>query len=193
MKENKQEWLKIDMHMHSQYSKKYDPHRVKDMSAKDYVDILMQNGIKIFSITDHNTFSSKYYREIRNYIKDLPIKIINGAELEVYIDDKNSIHMGVYFPDNIDAEKLENCINNLYNNSKPKFSELLHGLSTLNSKFILIPEGDKSKGVTRIVTKLNDDDKKCIEKYAMYKVFSAFDVRENFNQVSKEKWAEEQL
>lgn len=190
MKENKQEWLKIDMHMHSQYSKKYDPHRVKDMSAKDYVDTLMQNGIKIFSITDHNTFSSKYYREIRNYIKDLPIKIINGAELEVYIDDKNSIHMGVYFPDNIDAEKLEKCINNLYNNSKPKFSELLHGLSTLNSKFILIPEGDKSKGVTRIVTKLNDDDKKCIEKYAMYKVFSAFDVRENFDQVSKEKWAE---
>lgn len=190
MEDNKQEWLKIDMHMHSQYSKKYDLHRVKEMTAKDYVDTLIKKGIKIFSITDHNTFSSKYYNEIRDYIKDLPIRIINGAELDVYIDDTNSIHMGVYFPDNIDGKELEDCINDLYSDSKPKFSELLHGLAKLNSKFILIPEGDKSNGVTRIVNKLNDDDKKCIEKYAMYKVFSAFDVRENFNQISKEKWAE---
>lgn len=190
MEVKKQEWLKIDMHMHSQYSKKYDHRRVKDMSAKDYVDTLIQKGIRIFSITDHNTFSNKYYSEIKDYIKDLPIRIINGAELDVYIDDINSIHMGVYFPDDVDGKKLEECINNLYNDSRPKFSELLYGLSKLNSKFILIPEGDKSKGVTRVVNKLNDDDKKCIEKYAMYKVFSAFDVRENFDQVSKEKWAE---
>lgn len=190
MENNKQEWLKIDMHMHSQYSKKYDSHRVKEMTAKEYVDTLMKKGIKIFSITDHNAFSSKYYNEIREYIKDLPIRIINGAELEVYIDDVNSIHMGVYFPNDVDGEKLEKCINDLYNDSKPKFSELLFGLSKLNSKFILVPEGDKSKGVTRIVNKLNDDDKKCIEKYAMYKIFSAFDVRENFDQISKEKWAE---
>lgn len=89
MEDNKQEWLKIDMHMHSQYSKKYDLHRVKEMTAKDYVDTLIKKGIKIFSITDHNTFSSKYYNEIRDYIKDLPIRIINGAELDVYIDDTN--------------------------------------------------------------------------------------------------------
>ena len=104
----KQEWLLIDMHTHSQYSKinkKSDSKRVCEMGADKYVDILISNGVKIFSITDHNYYSHKYYDEIDKYIKDnsLNIKIINGVELDAYVElaDKTQdyIHICVYFDD----------------------------------------------------------------------------------------------
>ena len=56
MENNKQEWLKIDMHMHSQYSKKYDLHKVKEITAKEYFYTLINKLIKIFIITYHNSF-----------------------------------------------------------------------------------------------------------------------------------------
>lgn len=98
----KQQWLKCDMHMHSYYSKKKDKDRVKQMSAKDYADTLLDKGINIFSITDHNVYSSSYYDEIRKYIVDKPIEIINGTELDVYVNDKDFFQMGVYFDSNLD-------------------------------------------------------------------------------------------
>ena len=56
--------------MHSYYSKSKDKTRVKQMSAKDYVDALLDKGINIFSITDHDVYSSSYYDDIRKYIID---------------------------------------------------------------------------------------------------------------------------
>ena len=76
----KQQWLKCDMHMHSYYSKAKDKDKVTQMSAKVYVDTLLAKGINIFSITDHNVYSSSYYDGIRNYIVGKPIEIINGPE-----------------------------------------------------------------------------------------------------------------
>ena len=52
-----QDWLLIDMHTHSEFSKYGKPSdsgRVKNMSAKEFVDTLYSYGVKIFSITDHN-------------------------------------------------------------------------------------------------------------------------------------------
>ena len=110
----KQQWLKCDMHMHSYYSKGKDKSRVKQMSAKDYVDTLLDKGINIFSITDHDVYSSSYYDDIRKYIIDKPIEIINGTELDVYVNDKDFFQMGVYFDNNLDGSKLEKTLNDLY-------------------------------------------------------------------------------
>lgn len=101
----KQQWLKCDMHMHSYYSKSKDKTRVKQMSAKDYVDALLDKGINIFSITDHDVYSSSYYDDIRKYIIDKPIEIINGTELDVYVNDKDFFQMGVYFDNNLDGNR----------------------------------------------------------------------------------------
>ena len=119
----KQEWLLLDMHLHSFYSKNNKPSesgRVRKMSAKEFVDILLSKNVKIFSITDHNYFSKAYYDEIEKYIDDnnIDMKIINGTELDVYVTLKNGtsdyIHICVYFDNNIDREKLEEKINSLY-------------------------------------------------------------------------------
>ena len=118
-----QKWLLIDMHMHSQFSKINKPgdkDKVKDMSAKEFVDILHNKKVEIFSITDHNYFSSDYYNIIDSYIKDsnLDMKLINGVELDVYVslnDGKEDIiHVCFYFDNTVDRTELEKIINNLY-------------------------------------------------------------------------------
>lgn len=187
----KQEWLKCDMHMHSQYSKGKDGSRVKEMTAKEYVDTLLAQDVKIFSITDHNCYSNFYYTEIKEYIKDKKIKVINGVELDVYVDVANNLYFqtGVYFDNNVDGEELEKTIFDLYDDNQPTFPDILNAVSKLNCKFIIIPEGDKSRGISNIIKKIPIEEAKEIKKYAMYKVFSAYDVKEIFNTESKNIWA----
>lgn len=155
-----QDWLLIDMHTHSEFSKYGKPSdsgRVKNMSAKEFVDTLYNYGVKIFSITDHNYFSEKYYNEIEHYINEekLEIKIINGVELDVYVESKklnDYVHICIYFDDTVDREKLQNIIYGLYHDDngedlKPDFLQILNELYELKSKFMIVPHGDKDRGV----------------------------------------------
>lgn len=188
----KQEWLKCDMHMHSYHSKPKDNTRVKQMTAQEYVDNLLEKNIRIFSITDHNIYSSQYYGEIKEYIKDKDIAVISGAELDVYVDTKDDTYfqMGVYFDSSVDDKQLESVITTLYEKgNKPKFVEILNKVATLGCKFIIIPEGNKARGLTTILGKVSPEEAKEINKYAMYKVFNAFDVTKTFDEGSMNVWA----
>ncbi len=198
-----QKWLLCDLHMHSQYSKINkvgDKSRVKDMPANEYVDVLNKHGVELFSITDHNYFSDNYYDEIDKYIADnnLSMKTINGVELDAYVElnngEKDSIHICIYFSDSTDRKKLNKTINSLYRDTddnllEPLFIDIINKLSELNTKFIIIPHGDKHKGLFKIVEDLNNDDVVEFYKYAMYKIFNAFDVRPGFYGVSESFWA----
>ena len=125
-------WLMCDMHMHSEYSaqiKSGDKGKVKKMAASEYVEILKSYGVEIFSITDHNYFSAKYYEEINDYINDnsLKMRCIPGVEFDTYIDtvnnDEKYIHVCVYFKESVDFNLLEEKVNKLYglpNSNKPK-------------------------------------------------------------------------
>lgn len=188
----KQEWLKCDMHMHSYHSKPKDNARVKQMTAQEYVDTLLQKNVRIFSITDHNMYSSAYYGEIKEYIKDKDIAVINGAELDVYVGTKEDTYfqMGIYFDNSVADKDLEEVIATLYKDgNKPKFVEILNGIATLGCKFIIIPEGDKARGITTILDKVSPEEVKEINKYAMYKIFNAFDVTKSFDEKSISIWA----
>lgn len=196
-----QKWLKIDMHMHSYYSsknKKGDCDKVKEMKAEEFVGILVDANVNIFSITDHNYFSKEFYDEIDKYIenKKLNIRIVNGVELDVNVDlnDKNSyIHVCIYFDDNVDRQKLQEIIDELYENEdlKPSFSQILEKLNALNTKYIVIPHGDKERGLfnKNLINKLNVESQPEFYKYAMYKIFNAFDVKEKFYKESINFWA----
>lgn len=198
-----QKWLLCDLHMHSQYSKINKPgdkSRVKDMVASEFVDILNQSGVELFSITDHNYFSDVYYDEIDKYItdNDLNMKIINGVELDAYVElkdgTKDSIHICIYFSDSTDRKKLNKVIYSLYRDNndnmlEPLFMEIINKLTELNTKFIIIPHGDKHKGLFKIIKNLNSEDAVDFYKYSMYKIFNAFDVRPGFYSVSESFWA----
>lgn len=194
----------IDMHMHSQYSKinkSGDKDKVKEMTPEEFVNILKTKSVEIFSITDHNYYSSEYYNQIDLYIKnnDLKMKLINGTELDVYVTLKDNtediIHVCFYFDDNVDREKLEKVINNLYrddagNEKKPHFKDILNELENINSKIIVIPHGDKDKGLlyNHLIDQLSLMENPEFYRYAMYKIFNAFDVRKGFYKKSIEFW-----
>lgn len=198
----KQKWILLDMHMHSDYSKYKDTGRVKRMDAKEFVDTMIKNNIKLFSITDHNRFNSKLYNEIETYIKenDFELKIINGIECDIKVElndgTEDIVHMCIYFDDKVDRTKLEEELENLYfdsgNLKKVDFSELLKVLFTLKSKFIIIPHGDKTRGLFNkdIIRKLGLGDKEEFHKYAMYKIFNAYDINPSFYDKNSDKfWA----
>ena len=197
-----QKWLLCDMHMHSQYSaitKKGDRSKVKEMSAEEYVETLKKHNVEVFSITDHNYFSSEYYDEIEEYIvqKKYCMKVVNGVELDVYIKEskKDYIHICFYFADDVDRKELHTVINSLYfdmsgNSLYPNFSTVLNALYDLKSKFIIVPHGDKDKrGIFEAVLKNKISDKEDFYKYAMYKVYNAYDVKPNFQEKSFDHWA----
>ena len=68
---------KFDLHLHSNYS---------DGSAtvKELVDTVVQSGIKIFALTDHDTTAG--VNEAEEYVPD-GIKFVKGVELTCKIDD----------------------------------------------------------------------------------------------------------
>ena len=194
-------WLMIDMHTHSEYSKmRKTGEAVKHMSAEDFVKTLYGYGVRIFSITDHNYFSASYYDEIDSYIhaKQLDAKIINGTELDVYVTTEDGqdkfIHICFYFEDSVDRTKLQKAIDSLYPNtlSKPNLNTILIKLSELDCKFIAIPHGDKDKRglfAKQLIMHLSPDQKADFYKYAMYKIFNAFDIKPGSFGDSENHWA----
>jgi len=200
-----QEWLLLDMHTHSQYSKinkSSDSSRVKEMKPEEFVNKLFEKKVKIFSVTDHNYFSKDYYDLLEKYIYDhnIDMKIINGAEFDVYVTLKDGseefIHICIYFDDNVNREELEKIVNKLYKNddgseNKPHFNDVLDALYPLNCKMIIVPHGDKERGIfknslmNKIAINMDDD----YYKYAMYKIFNAYDVRISFSDKSNDYWA----
>jgi ABC-type lipoprotein export system ATPase subunit len=186
-------WLKYDLHMHSHYSKitkSGDKDKVVEMSANEFVSKLIGN-VDVFSITDHNYYSNDYYSKIRENISDKNIAIIDGVELDVYIDDNNFFQMLVYFSQNEKGDVIEKAICDLYlNNNKPKLSTIISQLLELDIKFMLLPEGNKDRGIVKILNKIDSSIYEEITKYAMYKIFSGYDVKKNFNEKSQNVWAE---
>ncbi len=190
--------------MHSKYSKinkSGDEDKVREMDPEEFVNILQSKGVEIFSITDHNYYSSEYYDEIDLYIKKnkLKMKLINGTELDVYVSLKDNseemIHVCFYFDDNVDREELEKIINGLYrdaegNEKKPHFRDILNELENVNSKIIIIPHGDKNRGILddHLIDQLSLTENPEFYRYAMYKIFNAFDVRKGFYKKSIEFW-----
>lgn len=127
-------WICFDLHTHSYNSKCDRPGRVKDMSAKDFVDILFNEHIDVFSVTDHNCFNAKYYEKLKEAAAIKHMKVIYGSEMNVYVSDENQSHfqMEVYFDDKINPSSLETAIEDLYclGDGKlptkfPKFSDIM--------------------------------------------------------------------
>lgn len=196
-------WLLCDMHTHSEYSainKKGDKDKVKKMNASEFVQTMEKNKIEVFSITDHNYFSKSYYEEINAYIisNSLNIKVIPGVEFDTYIDTKNGtdehIHVCIYFKEDVNYSYLESIVNKLYDKNniykgKPKLSNVLNDLFDLQTKFIVIPHGDKERGIFKKVLKHQLENEPDFYKYAMYKIFNAYDVKPNFYEKSIDLWA----
>lgn len=189
-------WLRCDLHMHSEFSKPYEtePGKVKHMEAKDFVDTLIGKQIDVFSLTDHNTFNSKYYTEIKDYIKDKKIKVIYGCEFNIYLDKNSGDHFqaNIYFSNNDNLQDIEKAVKELYPdiNARPFLEEIIQKLNSYRLNYIIFPEANKSGGIEKVWNKITKTGQ--IERFlknGMQRIFKAYDSTDKFNETSIRMWA----
>jgi ABC-type Mn2+/Zn2+ transport system ATPase subunit len=139
--------IKLDLHIHSSASAyKEDLEIVKD-STKDNLHVLFKalndNGIGLFSITDHNRFDKELYDAARDLIGsndyNCVLGILPGVEFDVrFSEGQESCHVIAVFNAkdwDADAAKIQDCINQNKLNDKSDaypildFENLLRNIS----------------------------------------------------------------
>ena len=111
------DWFKIDLHIHTDWSKKTKDNDYKGIfSVEKLHEKLTANQVGIFSLTDHNIINLPAYEEYyTKYNNESPLLLI-GVELDIKLDtdsNKRDYHSLLIFKDstienvrNI-SEKLE--------------------------------------------------------------------------------------
>lgn len=116
--------MKIDLHMHSDYSDGLLP-------VNKMISILVQHGIKIFSVTDHDTVEAidQAYSEARK----TGIELIPGIEISAEYQNQE-VHILGYYIDHTHPELLKQLI---YFKQK-RLSRIDHIIEKLNQNGIFI-------------------------------------------------------
>ncbi|MEG0830255.1 MAG: hypothetical protein RSD88_06275 [Anaerovoracaceae bacterium] len=104
--------IKIDLHIHSAYSKLKDGEKVADNTLGNLpmlVNGLIKNEIEMCAITDHDTFNYEIYSELKKEeVKDNCVKkVLPGIEFSVEFIENKVIHIVTIFSDK-DEEKVKN-------------------------------------------------------------------------------------
>lgn len=108
--------IRIDLHIHS-YASFYkepsysDGSSIVEFSKKENVDVLLnkllQNGISLFSITDHNRYDITLYKTIMEKLNEheySSLHLLHGIEFDVKFEsDKKVAHVIAIF----DVKKCE--------------------------------------------------------------------------------------
>lgn len=148
----KNELIKFDLHIHSFESAYKEKNGIVDESKIENLDVLLkklnENHIQLFSITDHNLFSSNLYLTIDEKLSESSIQypfvknVIPGVEFDVKFDEeKEKCHVLAYFNAKKQKENYEHIEyvlksknpnkNTVY--SKEEFEEIFRkiGLDTI--------------------------------------------------------------
>jgi predicted ATPase len=104
--------IKIDLHIHSEYSKAKDGQKVAENTLGNLpilVKGLVDNQVEMCAITDHDNFNYQLYTELKKEEqKDNCIrKVLPGIEFSVEFVENKVIHIVTIFDDK-DAEKVKN-------------------------------------------------------------------------------------
>ena len=104
--------IKIDLHMHSEYSKAKDGQKVVDNTLNNLpilVQGLINHQVEMCAITDHDNFNYELYSELkREELKENCIlKVLPGIEFSVEFVEGKVIHIVTIFDDK-DQDKVKN-------------------------------------------------------------------------------------
>lgn len=127
------DWFKVDLHIHTDWSKKT---KINDYQGNFDIGTLKQklieNGVKLFSMTDHNIINTDAYIEYyKNYKEGDPLLLI-GCEFDIEVsefDKKETYHSLIIFD--------KNSIEDVTTISK-KVEEIFGGNTNLQDRKITI-------------------------------------------------------
>jgi hypothetical protein len=85
-------WLKIDLHIHTDWSKKTKENDYKGIfSVTTLKKQLISNGVQIFSLTDHNIINIDAYKEYyENCNTDADPLLLIGIELDILVENNST-------------------------------------------------------------------------------------------------------
>ena len=114
------DWLKVDLHIHTDLSK-----TTKTNDYQGHFDInvlknkLIENDVKLFSLTDHNIINVEAYKSYYENFSDGDPKLLIGCEFDIEVPESNktiTYHSVIVFEnDNIeDVEAISKKVEDLY-------------------------------------------------------------------------------
>lgn len=82
------DWFRIDLHIHTDWSKKTKDNDYRgDFSVEILREKLIDAGVKVFSLTDHNIINIEAYKEYyRDYDPDSEPLLLVGVELDIIVE-----------------------------------------------------------------------------------------------------------
>lgn len=161
--ENGMKWLRADFHLHTKADKEFSYTGTIDEFNGKYVERLVDEGIGIGVITNHNKFDREEYKGLRKVAGKRGIWLLPGVELSVN-DGANGIHTLIVFDKDSWIGSDEDYINQFLvsvfegianrenENTHCKFG-LIDVLKKLNEhrqqgrdSFVILAHVDQSKG-----------------------------------------------
>ena len=107
--------IRIDLHIHSIFSKAKDGKKVQNNTLENLpilIKGLLDNNVEMCAITDHDTFNYELYKELKKQeIEENCItKVLPGIEFSVEFIEGKVIHIVTIFDDK-DDDKIKDNIN----------------------------------------------------------------------------------
>lgn len=144
--------IKIDLHIHSEFSKSKDGKKVAENTLENLpvlIQQLVNNEVEMCAITDHDNFNFNMYSKLKSEEKNSNCikKVLPGIEFSVEFIENKIIHIVTIFDDGDSdkVKKIEEIMNNgkgkeSYNNKKQAYSKKDYFviLSEIDIDFVMI-------------------------------------------------------
>lgn len=115
--ENGSSWIRADFHLHTKEDSEFSYNSDVNYFAKNYIDQLVKENIRVGVITNHNKFALSEFKELRKNAEKEEIYLIPGVEFSIS-DGATGLHVLVIFSDEwIYNPENENYIEQFLNSS----------------------------------------------------------------------------
>lgn len=165
MSDSYSDWLRVDLHIHTDWSKKTKPN---DYTGEFAVTVLHQklteNKVLVFSLTDHNIINVDAYKEYySSYRGENDPLLLVGVELDVIVDDETpeTYHTLIIFNLNsaAGAQRIHDSLEQKYSEKGLGATERVLTMAEVidifpDDDFFFIPHAGSNKS---IITPYRDD------------------------------------
>jgi hypothetical protein len=162
---NYSDWFKVDLHIHTDFSKKT---KTNDYQGNFDISVLknklIENNVKLFSLTDHNIINNDAYKDYYNAYQEGDPKLLIGFEFDIEVPEsgKNvTYHSVIVFENDTlgDVDLISKKIEELF---------IQKGLSLTDRKIIIDDLYDLFSGFNFFFIPHAGNTKSIIEPYNGY-------------------------